>query len=96
MQYLFQHELQALELLPVISEVSPMMIKIIIEENTAMRGIILVLKREIHYSCIEKEVCLFSLTVINAPNFYVFNSSSVYNTWTFITKTCLLQQNKIK
>lgn len=51
MQYLFQHELQALELLPVISEVSPMMIKIKIEENTAMRAM--------HYSCIKKGNTLF-------------------------------------
>lgn len=69
MQNLFQHELQALELLPVMSEVSPMIIKMIMKEYAVMKSI--------HYSCIEKEVCLFSITVINAPDFSVFNSSDV-------------------
>lgn len=69
MQYLFQREWQALQLLPVTSEVSPMIIKIIMKEYTVMRAI--------HFSCIEKEVCLFSIAVINAPDFYVFNSFNV-------------------
>lgn len=51
MQYLLQHELQASELLPVISEVSPMIIKIIIEEYTVMRAI--------RFSCIKEENTLF-------------------------------------
>lgn len=51
MQYLFQHELQALELLPVIREVNPMKIKIIIEEHIVMRAI--------HYSCIKEGNTLF-------------------------------------
>lgn len=36
MQYLFQHELQALKLLSVMSEVSPMIIKIIMKEYAFM------------------------------------------------------------
>lgn len=51
MQYLFQHELQALKLLPVVSEVSTMIIKIIIEEYIVMRAI--------HYSCIKEGNTLF-------------------------------------
>lgn len=69
MQYLFQHELQALQLLSVMSEISPMIIKIIMKEYTVMRAI--------DYFCIEKEFCLFSITVINATNLYIFNSSNV-------------------
>lgn len=33
--------------------------------------------RAINYSCIEREVCLFSISMINAPDFYAFTSSTV-------------------
>lgn len=50
-------------------EVSSVIIKMIMKEYTVMRVI--------HYFCIEKEVCLFSITVINAPYFHAFTSSAI-------------------
>lgn len=67
--FFFQHKLQALESPPVIREVSLTIIKMIMKEYTIMRAI--------NYSCIEREVCLFSISMINAPDFYAFTSSTV-------------------
>ena len=50
-------------------EVSPTITKMIMKEYTVMRAI--------HYSRIEREVCLFSISMINAPYFHAFTSSTI-------------------
>jgi len=50
-------------------EVSPTITKMIMKEYTVMRAI--------HYSRIEREVCLFSISTINAPDFYLVTSFTV-------------------